>query len=160
MAKGNEIIVSANPRGAFLEGYVSGTPKPGTVMQIKAATEPKGGRFTYEVFNGAADAERAAIIVLLPNQLLGKIATDAYVDGERCFLYCPLPGEELNMLVAAAGTGTGDSIAIGDRFIVDDGTGLLIDTTGSPESEPFVAIETVSDVVAAGTLVCCMATGL
>ena len=40
--------------------------------------------------------------------------------------------------------GTGDSHAIGDRFIVDNGTGKLIATTGTPESEPFILMETVA----------------
>jgi len=159
MAIGNEIIITSDPKGTFLEGTISGTPKPGTVMQLKAATEPVGGRFTYEVFNGAADGERTTMIVLLENVFLGKTAADAYADGQRGRFYVPAPGEELNMLVAAPGTGTGDAIAIGDRFIVNDGDGLLIDTTGSPESEPFVAIETGADVVATGTLVACQYTG-
>lgn len=159
MAQGNEIIVTAVPRGVFLEGIVSGTPKPGTVMQVKAATEPVEGAYTWEVYNPDADGNQRLIAVLLPDQLQGKLATDAYVDGDRCFLYCPIPGEELNMLVAAAGTGTGDSQAIGDLLIVNDGDGLLIATTGSPESEPFMVMETLSDVVAAGTLCHCMYTG-
>lgn len=156
--KGSEIILSANPKGVFLEGIVSGTPKPGTVMQIKAATEPEGGRHTWEVFNQASDGTLALIAVLLPDELQGKLATDAYVTATRCFLYCPIAGEELNMLVAAPGTGTGDSFAIGDRLMVDDGTGILVaDSSGA--SVPFLVMETVADVVAAGSLVHCMYTG-
>ena len=158
MAKGNEIIVSAEPGGRFLEGIVSGTPKPGTVMQLKAATEPVNGRHTWEVFNGAADAERTLIAVLLPDSLQGDIATAAYVDGERCFLYVPIAGEELNMLVANI-AGTSDTFAIGDRLIVDDGTGKLIATTGSPESEPFIVLETKATALTADALVHCMYTG-
>jgi len=157
--KGNEIILSANPRGVEKEGIVYGTPKPGTVMQIKAATEPVGGRHTWEVYNASADGDQRIIAVLLPDQLQGKIATDAYVTGSRCFLYCPAMGEELNMLVSAAGTGTGDSVAIGDLLIVDDGTGLLVATSSGEESEPFVVMETLTDVVAGGTLTHCMFTG-
>lgn len=163
MAKGNEIIVSANPRGVFLEGVVSGTPLPGTIMQIKAATaaDAHTGRMTYEAYNRDADGDRpqGPIMVLLPDQLQGRLRSTAYADGERCFLYCPLPGEELNVLWSASGTGTGDSVAVGDLAIVNDGDGLLIDTTGSVESEPFVALEAVSDVTSAGTLVWSMFTG-
>lgn len=159
MAKGNEILVTAQPRGRFLEGIISGTPSPGTVMQIKEATEPVGGRHTWEVYDAAADGNQRLIAVLLQDTLQGKIATDAYEDGDRCFLYCPLPGDDMNMLVTASGTSTGDSQAIGDLYIVEDGTGMLIATTGTPEAEPFVCLETVSDVTAAGTLVWCMFTG-
>ena len=107
MARGNEIIVSADPQGRHLEGYVSGTPAPGTVMQIKPGIEPIAGAYTWEPFNADADGDQRMIVILLPDQLQGKTATDAYADGDRCFLYCPLPGEELNVLVAAPGTGTG-----------------------------------------------------
>lgn len=159
MAKGNEIVVSNEPRGRFMEGIVSGTPSPGTVMQIKAATEPIGGRLTWEAYNADADGDQRLMAVLLPDWLQGKVNTDAYADGDRCFLYCPLPGDELNMLVSAAGTGTGDAMAIGNLLIVNDGDGLLIATTGTPESEPFIVLETVADVAAAGTLTHVMFTG-
>lgn len=161
MAKGNEIIVSAEPMGRFLEGIVSGTPKPGTCMQIKAATEPKGGRFTWEVFNADADGNQRLVAVLLPDALQGKTATDAYADGDRCFLYCPAAGEELNMLVTDVNTGTSDAFAIGDLLIIDDGTGKLIDTTGSPEMESFICLETYADPTSTQTdfLLHCMYTG-
>ena len=70
-----------------------------------------------------------------------------------------MPGDELNMLVRAAGTATSDSQAIGDLYIVDDGTGLLVATSSGEESEPFICMETVSDVVTAGTMVHVMFTG-
>ena len=159
MALGNEIVLASNPRGLFKEGIISGTPKPGTLMTIVAATEKVGGRFTWEPFNRDADGDRALVAVLLPDTLQGALATDAYVDGERCFLYCPAAGEEMNVLVSASGTGTGDSIAIGDLLIAVDGTGVLIGTTGDPESEPFQVLETATDVVAAGTLLHCVYTG-
>jgi hypothetical protein len=157
--KGSQVLCQANPRGCFLEGFVSGTPYPGTVMQISAATEPIGGRYTWEVYNAAADGNQRLIAVLLEDQLQGKLYSTAYATGDRCFLYCPLPGEEINMLVSASGTATSDSQAIGDLYIVDDGTGLLVATTGTPESEPFMCLETVSDVVAGGTMTHCMFTG-
>jgi hypothetical protein len=161
MAKGNEIIVSAEPMGRFMEGIVSGTPKPGTVMQITAATAPVGGRFTWEVANYGADGDQRLVAVLLPDSLQGKNATDAYVSGDRCFLYCPIAGEELNMLVADVDTGTADTFAIGDLLMVDDGTGKLVDTTGTPESESFICLETNPDSTSTQTdmLVWCMYTG-
>jgi hypothetical protein len=160
MAKGNGIIVSANPRGVFLEGLISGTPKPGTVMQISAATEPVGGRYQWEAYNPDADGNQRIIAVLLPDELQGKTAADAYVTGTRGFLYCPVPGEELNMLVKDV-AGTGENFAIGDLFIVDDGTGKLVDTTGTPEAEPFICLETIAaaTAIAADHLVHCMFTG-
>lgn len=159
MSKGNNIIVSAEPKGVFKEGIIDGTPLPGTIMQIKATTEPVGGRHTWEVANYGADGDQRVVAVLLEDRLQGKTKDDAYADEDRCFLYFPIAGEELNVRWAAAGTGTGDAVAIGDLGIVDDGTGLVVDTTGSPESEPFQALETVADVVSTGSLVWAMYTG-
>jgi hypothetical protein len=139
----NTIIVSQEPRGRRAVCVVSGTPKPGTVMQLKAATEPIGGRHTWEVFNGAADGERTVIAVLLEDSLQGKGITDAYVDGSRGFLYFPLPGDELLMQLLDV-AGTADTRAIGDKYMADDGTGLLVVTTGSPEAEQFVLLETLA----------------
>lgn len=156
MAKGNEIVVSADPKGTFLEGIVSGTPKPGTVMQMTSAAAV-GGRNTWTAYAPGTDGQQRLIAVLLNDTLQGTLATTAYVTGARCFLYCPIPGEELNMLKGDV-SGTGDDFAIGDLLMVDSGTGKVIATTGTPESNPFVCMETVTDPTA-DQLVHCMFTG-
>lgn len=153
MSTKNDIILVTPERGVRLEGTISGTPSPGTVMQIQAGTAAVNGRFTWEVYNAAADGDQRLIAVLLPNKLEGKLTTDAYVTGTRGFLYCPAMGETLNMLVADV-SGTGDDHTIGEIFMVDDGTGLLITTTGSPESEPFVCLEASTDPTANALLEC------
>lgn len=169
----NEIVLNANPKGVFLEGFVSGTPKPGVAMQIKAAATPVGGRNVFEVYNQASDGVRAMVAILLPNFLQGGaldtqdqtslsdvLGNDtAFEDGDHIHLYCPVMGEELNIRVAVAGTGTGDGIAIGDKFMIDDGTGLFIAVGGSEQSAPFQAVEAVADVKSGGTLVRCIYTG-
>lgn len=162
MAKGSDIIVSGQPRGVQLEGIIEGTPKPGTVMQIKAATAADGtGRHTWQVYNADADGNQRIVAVLLPDYLQGVMETTAYTTGTRGFLYFPLPGEELNMLAAnltGTGSGTDDAFAVGDLLIVDDGTGKLIKTTGSPESEPFLVLEAVA-ALTEDTLIWCLFTG-
>mgnify|MGYP001309136796 CR=1 FL=1 len=114
----NTIIVSQEPRGRFREAIIDGTPKPGTVMQLKSAVDQVNGKFTYEVYNRDADGDRpkGAIWVLLENKLQGKGITDAYVSGTLGQLYCPLPGDELLMLVGDV-SGTGDDHAIGDIML-------------------------------------------
>jgi len=165
MAYGNAIIVSGEPKGVFKEGIVSGTPKPGTVMEMVAATADVNGHFTWAAYGTdasaagavATDGDRAAIVVLLPDPT--KSATTAYASGGNCFLYCPTPGEELNMLFEdIAGTGTDQDVCIGDKLIVDDGTGKVMKSTGSVEAEPFIALEAATNV-AADTLIHCMFTG-
>ena len=147
MAIHKKIVLTGEPKGRVLEGTISGTPKPGTMMQIKAATEPVGGRLTWEVFNGTADGERTLVAILCENWFLGKDVTTAYADGERGPLYCPIMGDELLVLLQNQ-AGTADAFAIGDKLIVDDTTGLFIDTTGSPESEPFIIMETIAAITA------------
>ena len=155
MAKGTEIIVSAEPRGRFLEGTISGTPKPGTVMEISAVATD--GTKTFRVYQPGTDGEQRPIFVLLPDRLQGRLHTTAYANGERGFLYCPVPGEELNMLVANL-AGTTDDHSVGEVLMVNTGDGLLVATTGTPESEPFILLEAITDPTE-DTLAWCLYTG-
>jgi hypothetical protein len=145
MAKGNEIIVSSDPRGVFMEGIIGDTSKPGTLMQIQAGTAPKAGRFTWIAASIGTDGKASLIAVLLPDSLQGKLATDAYVSGTRCFLYCPEGGEDLNVLVGE-GAGTSNTFAIGDRFTLDSDVGILIPAAGTEASQPFICLETFTQV--------------
>lgn len=174
MAKGNGIIVSAEPRGKFEECYISGTPKPGTVMELKIGTAQKGGRWTYEpagttannsTYSGmAADGNRMPIAVLCSGVESmsgppGGLQDTAYADGDRGMVYFPVPGEELNMILKdESGTAGDQDFVPGTKLIVDDGTGKLIASAGSPESEPFICLETKADL-AADYLSWCMYTG-
>jgi hypothetical protein len=155
----NTIVCTQEPRGRFKEGIIDGTPYPGTIMQIKAGVEEVGGRFTYEAYNQAADGDRpqGAIYILLEDALQGKTIDDAYVSGTRGFLYAPLPGDELLARLGDV-SGTGDAHTIGEKMMVDDGTGELIVTTGTPETEPFCCLETLA-APTADTHVFCEFTG-
>lgn len=158
MAKGNLILISNDPRGRQHEGIVSGALQPGIVVQMNAAAGlDSNGRATWEPYNTSADGEQRLIAVLLEDWGLGKPATSAYVDGDRCFVYFPLPGDELNMLLLNI-AGTADDHPFGEVLMVNDGDGKLVVTTGSPESEAFVLMEAVTDPTA-DTLAHCMFTG-
>lgn len=157
MSKGNSIIVSSEPRGVFIEGIITGTPKPGTVMQVDVSEDEVGGRLSWEVYNADADGNSRMIAVLLEDRLQGKLMADAYVTGTRGFLYVPAAGEMLNMLVADVG-GTADTVTRGQLYIVDDGTGLLVNTTGTPEAESFMAAESAA-ALTANTHIACFFTG-
>lgn len=147
MARGNGIIVTAEPRGSFQEGYVASgqTPKPGTVMQVDPTVALKGGRFTYKVYDRAADGDRplGTHWILLHDYLQGKTVSDAYAAGDRCFLYAPQRGDELNVLLADV-SGTADAHAAGEELMVDDGTGKLVATTGTPQENVAVLLEAVA----------------
>jgi hypothetical protein len=157
---GTKVLITGEPKGRVINGIVSGTPSPGTIMQIANAVEPVSGRYTWEVFDQAADGDRpSGPVAVLLEKGEGYDYSTAYEDGYDCRVYIPLHGDELNMLVAASGTATSDAQAIGDKYIIEDGTGLLIATTGTPECEPFTCMETLTDVVAAGTMTHVIFTG-
>lgn len=148
MARNNVIVLAAEPKGRFIEGTIGAglTPKPGTIMQIDHSIAMQGGRHTWVLYNADADGGRpkGPIIVLREAELMGKGITDAYAAGDRGFGYIPANGEELNCLVANI-AGTADDHAAGEMLMVDDTTGLLIATTGTPETEMFQLNEAITD---------------
>lgn len=144
MAKGTEIVLAVPAKGTFEECTVSGTPKPGTCMEIVPATAPANGRFTYRAKSLTAGS-KGGVAVLLPDRLQGKLETDAYVSGTRGFLYWPVAGEELNLLVADV-AGTADDVAIGDLMGID-ATGKL-HANAAYTSAPFMALEPITDPTA------------
>jgi hypothetical protein len=158
MARGSCVVLTANPRGVFREGYLATgiTPKPGTVLQVDPTVALRGGRHTYKLFDRAADGDRplGAIWVLCEDRInLGRTIDSAFVAGDFVLMYSPVAGEELNMRFLDI-AGTGDDHAAGEVCIIDDGTGLLIATTGTPQTGPFVLIEAVTDPVADSCLWC------
>lgn len=161
MARGNCIVVSAQPKGHHVEGIIGAglTPKPGTILQLQSATDLVGGRHTWEIYNADADGGRpkGPFIVLCEDSLQGKTTTDAYAAGDRAFGFIPAAGDELNLLLLDI-AGTGDDHTKGEMLIVDDTTGKMIATTGSPETEVAQLLETVTDP-AADTLAWCEWTG-
>lgn len=146
MAKGNEIVIEGpDAKGKRLEGITNGALKPGIVVQIDvSAGFDDNNRLTWEPYNPDSDGDQRLIAILDYDPLQGKLSTDAYGDGDRCFVYVPLPGDELNMLLKDV-AGTGDDHSFGELLMVDDGTGKLIATTSSPEAEAFQLLEAVTD---------------
>lgn len=154
----DRIVLTAQPRGIFKEITIIGTPKPGTVMAIVPGQTAMNddGRWDYEPAgataasgtNGmAADGDRIPICVLIEDALQGRAVGTAYATGERGRVYYPTNGDELNVLMQNA-AGTGDDLAVGDPLIVDDGTGKVLKSAGTPETEPFVCLQVVTDPTA------------
>lgn len=156
MAKGNGILVTPEPKGVFEDIIIVGTPKPGVVMERTNAALV-GGRASYNpagttAASGSrgmsADGDRIGICVLLEDDLRGITSDTAFATGDRGKVYWPTNGEELNMLFQDDGSGTSDDLVVNDKMIVDDGTGKVLKSTGSPEAEPFICLEAVTDPVA------------
>lgn len=160
--KGNTIFLSAEGQYWLpVEGIIATgeTPSPGTILQIDPSVALQQERHTWKIYNRDADGDRpqGPHIVLREDWLQGKDVDDAYVAGTRAFGGIPLPGCELNVLFKNV-SGTADDVALGDLLIVDDTTGKLIVTTGTVESEPFMALEALTDPTA-DTLIWVVATG-
>lgn len=154
--KGTRILITSKPRGVFEDVYINGTDKPGTCMEIDAAVAAVGNVFTYQAYGTTAasggnfvsnDGDRKAIAVLMEKDHEAKTYDDAYADGDMGRVYFPAVGEDLNMLVANV-AGTGDSFAIGDELMVDDGTGKLMACDSDAEAHPFTVRETMSALTA------------
>lgn len=152
-------IVVAGPlarRGVHEAIIVSGTPKPGVVMEIVPSTAAVAGVFTYAVYGTQAyssgqyvnnDGDRKAIAVLLEKNDEGKTWDDAYADGDRATVYYPAMGEKLNMWFNDV-SGTGDDFKIGEEMMVEDGTGQLLSADDNAEAHPFTCLETVKNPTA------------
>lgn len=159
MARGNEIIVTSEPAGLFDEGYVKAaeTFYPGMVVIRDASVALSGGRHTYKIYDESADGDHPTggfwIVTNNLQTMLGKLVTDSIAAGERIQVYSPRMGEELNLLIKNI-SGTGDSHTKGEKLIVDTGSGMLIATTGSPETEVAQLLETLA-ALTADTLAWC-----
>ena len=155
--KGNQILIQENPRGVKKAIIVSGTPKPGTAMSLKLATAADAnGLLTYEPagttaadgFDGMTnDGDRCDFGILLEDENQGKTYDSAYADGDHGWIYFPLPGEELNVLLENQ-SGTGDAFAVGDKLMIDNGTGKFLAVDTDAEAEPFVCAEAVAALTA------------
>lgn len=151
MSRRNEIVVSAQFRGKKVEGIIAAgeTPYPGQIVQMDPTVTLVGGRHTWKLYNRDADGDRPAgpHIVLDIDWGMGKTTSDAYAAGARAFGLIPYAGDELNVMYKNV-SGTADDVVAGDLMIVDDTTGKLIVTTGGVESEPFMALENITDPTA------------
>ncbi len=148
MARGNCIIVTSDPKGQFEEGYVktSQTFYPGMVVLRDASVALKGGKHTYKIYDESGDGNNptGALWIVLEDGRIGKTTSDSFAAGERCFLYSPRAGEELNLLLLNI-AGTADDHALGEKLMIDTGTSKFIITTGSPEQEVAQLLEVVTD---------------
>lgn len=148
----NNVILLTPDRCQRVEGYIGGseTPKPGTAMQIDYTGTLIGNRPPWVAYNRDADGNRplGPIIILDMDIYQGRLATDAYAAGERCFGFVPLAGCEANVLFGNA-AGTADDVVAGTTLLIpNDGDGKWIPTASTPEVEPALALESISDPTA------------
>lgn len=149
MPRGNRIVVNPDAKGAYEWGHVATGQKPGTIMQVDPSVALKAGKSTWVPYNRDADGDRpkGPFAVVVEDLYRGQDADTVWPDNELCKMYIPQPGDELNLLFKNV-TGTADDVAVGTIMMVDDDTGKVIPTTGSPETEVAVALEAITDPTA------------
>jgi hypothetical protein len=156
---GAGVIVSAQPRGRFEEGNIVGVGiKPGTVVQIDPGVAYQSGRPSFIPYNPGADNDPTVgpLGVLLEDSPSGFSALVALQNGQRCRVYYPLPGDELNMLCEGeAGTGSANALTIGERLGIRNNTGKLIAQATPTAAAFFICNEHIDEVVDTDTLVWC-----
>lgn len=131
-------------KGHYDEGEADGAISPGM-----AATLAADGLWDQTVAAQAA-ALKGGLTLALESALNGGTVSDAYADGDRIFLYHPLPGDVVNVLVKS-----GEDIDIGDLLVVEGGTsGLFVEAAGTETKFQLKAIEGPG-ALAANTLVAC-----
>lgn len=132
------IIVSEEPKGRHIEGVVAEgqTIKPGTFCTKKADG-------TYEAFNGSASGALDRILIAKEARLWGKGINDSYTEGQRIYMYEPLPGDLL-LGIYSNPSGTAVNVTNQTRLMIEDGTGKLI--AASSEEKLFLAEEAQEDV--------------
>lgn len=129
MAQLTALVLNADNRGKWGEGVISGTPNPGIFLEIVPATNPVSGRFTWRA-RSAANGAFGPVVELVNNWETGQGVTTAYTSGDRCKMYWPLPGDELNAVVAeSSGTGTLGENLIGDRLSINNSGQLMAGTS-------------------------------
>jgi hypothetical protein len=150
--RGNKVVISSPQNGKQRAGVLGDTSAAGTCMEIQTPFY-QGGQHLYRAFQPGTDGLRRQVIVLLEDDIqgFGILKSDgtpnAGVSGTMRQFYWPVPGDEMNMLIKDI-AGTADDHTAGDLLIINTGTGKLIASTGSEQSDPFVLLETVIDPTA------------
>jgi hypothetical protein len=154
LSKGNNIVVNGEHAKGRRYAMFNGTGAvlyPGTVMQIDTSVALKGGLWTAVLYDRDADGDQPKGAYWIATDEMGRLSgrtkDDPIAVGELFEAYSPLPGDDLNLMIQDASTGTSlNDVAIGTILMVDDGTGTLIATTATPESEVALLMEDVSDM--------------
>ncbi len=121
------------------------------IVQRDATVALKAGKHTYKIYAPGTDGEQPLgafwVVTNQYHSLVGKTMSDSYAAGSLMSVYSPVAGEELNLRLLDV-AGTGDDHALSEKLMVDDATGKLIATTGSPETEVAQLLEVITDPTA------------
>lgn len=144
--KGNSILINGpQARGVSKSATIDDTSYPGTMMQVTPAAALVNGRPHVEHYQPAADGDPRVKIVLVDDYTQGGLWSLPATVGANVKIYYPLPGEEINVVVAAqVGTGNANAYTIGERLIPQHTTGQMIAEATSSFAAWFMAMEAIT----------------
>jgi hypothetical protein len=123
----------------------------GTIAAPGEAIELQGDGEYDRLVSVVATALKGGLKIVKEDALQGKTVDDAYAIGDTVFLYSPIQGDHVQVLVK-----TGEDIDIGDNIVVEGGTsGLFVEAAGTETKFQLEALEDSGGVLAANTLIKC-----
>lgn len=149
--RGSQIIVSGSPKGTFLEGTIQGTNLyPGIAVSVVLGVAADGsGNMTWQPLTSTSFLDPRLKAILLNDDNQGFIYSVAYITGTRCKIYCPLPGEDMNLCVAAqVGTGSANAYTVGERLAPSNSTGQFTNSSVSSSSNAWATVMEHIDITA------------
>jgi hypothetical protein len=157
--KGNQIFVRGCPERRQAYAKTGQTLKPGMIGEIDLATAEVAGLPTIQIYARGTNGHRprGPLCIIVEDMLQGKAYDDNYAEGDLVSYMIPKAGDEYNLIIADV-SGTGDTKSAGDALMVENATGKLLVTAGTPQSTPFALVETLG-VVTADTLGHCIYSG-
>jgi hypothetical protein len=125
LSKGNNIVVNGEHAKGRRYAMFNGTGAvlyPGTVMQVDYSVALKGGLWTAILYARDADGDQPKGSYWIATDEMGRLAgrtkDDTIAVGELFEAYSPLPGDDLNLMIQDASTGTSlNDVAIGTILI-------------------------------------------
>lgn len=151
MARGTRIVVSSAlllGGGANVKaGLLGDASVPGTNMQVKYNTAvTANGQFTWVASAPLVNGYSVLSAILMSNSLDGLPATTVPGPiGSTIWMYCALPGDEVNILVGL-GSGTTNYLIVGEKLYADAVGGVWVPVVGAGGS--WMILETVTGVAA------------
>lgn len=143
-------IVLRGNQNHHIEGTLSTTAKPGMHVTLQSS-----GNYARSPETTAELVKYGSSLVVKEDALQGKTVNDSYNNGDRVFMYVPVAGDVLNLLIKS-----GQNISVGDNIIAEGGgSGLFIKSDGTHAAYKFRALESSGGVLGADTLLACLFTG-
>jgi hypothetical protein len=145
MAVERTIVLTGNNYGHHDECVLDGACLPGTAVALKS-----NGNYDQIAAALAASLKEPSLWILKEDRLQGRYLTTTYNSGDRAFMYKPVRGDHLLLLVVS-----GQNIAVGDLLVeVAGGSGKFNEAAGTETRFRAKALE-APGALAADTLVKC-----